>query len=233
MARLKSTRVTLHSVRRVQQNCHNDFTWPGRASSTVGVSAKICLQRCRAWLPSGAHRQHMYLRVTYAWREDKPWRSLGVRHRVLKTWLPREGHSMFKPGNRRSGAQTTTLGCKCLDIFTRGRSVSTATSPCAQALCPERSAAGRTQRSPSSFTRPSSILRVTSSTACVIHAASALATAAAAAVGHPSATDGDGAPLDCARLSCSFACWLLLGLAECEREAPRSMSRTESCVGSL
>ena len=167
MARMRSTKVASKSSRPVLQNCHSDLTWAGSVSSTADVSATNCLRRCRAWLPSGAHRQHVYFRVTYACRDDSPCSCFEVCHRDSENWLPHTGHTIFKPGKRRSGAHTNTLGH---NTSARTSSHERAPSPSLRLRARDSSAlriraAGCTQGSPASSIHPSSMLRVTSRTA--------------------------------------------------------------------
>ena len=168
----------------------------------------------------------------YACREDSPWSNFGVCHRAPENWLPHAGHASLRPGNRRSGAHTKTLGCT-----TRLHTSSCERpSPPALRLCVCKSSAlrvgsaGCTQGTPASSTRPSSMRRVTSSTAFFTQAT--LRSATAAASDDRSAAVGTGAPLVAVTQRFSSECCVLLGLAGCGREPPCSMSRTESWRGS-
>ena len=153
-------------------------------------------------------------------------------HRAPENALPHTGHAKLKSGNRRSGAHTNTLGCNArVHISSHVRAP--LPSLRLRAFTPSAlwvSAAGRTQGSPASSARPSSMLSVTSRTACLTHAAPE--SAPVVVFENPSATRKDGASLEADRLSCLSECCALLGFADCGRATQSSMSRTDSWCGS-
>ena len=153
-------------------------------------------------------------------------------HLAPENSLPHEGHASSKSVKRRSGAHTNTLGCNarlCTSSLDTALPPSLRLRTCTAAALRVRSA-GRTQGSPASSRWPSSMRRVTASTAVLAHAAPESAPAAAPVL--RSAAVGDGAPSGLAKLTLSCRCSDAVGSASCDRALLRSMSRTDSVAGS-